>query len=83
MCKGRGLVIFTCQNYIRPDPNEPNLPAWVPGRFRGPLTRNQHKVLVGRGFPVPFSSGFFVFLFFGLGFVFLVIWFFVAQSVVI
>lgn len=54
-----------------------------PGRFQGPLTRNQHKVLVGRGFPVPFSSGFFVFLFFGLGFVFLVIWFFVAQSVVI
>lgn len=55
-----------------------------PGRFQGPLTRNQHKVLVGRGFPVPFSSGFFVFLFF-LGWV-LFFWlfgFFVAQSVVI
>lgn len=36
-----------------------------PGRFQGPLTRNQHKVLVGRGFPVPFSSGFLGF-FFGL-----------------
>lgn len=30
MCKGRGLVIFVKQNYIRPDTSEPNLPAWVP-----------------------------------------------------
>lgn len=42
-----------------------------PGRFQGPLTRNQHKVLVGRGFPVPFSSGFFLyFCFLGWGFFF-------------
>lgn len=27
---GQELVIIVRQNYIRPDPSEPNLPAWVP-----------------------------------------------------
>lgn len=90
MCKGRGPVIIVRQNYIRLDPKEPNLPAWVP-RFQGPLTREQQKVLIGHGFPVLFSSGllmFWVFLFFCFFFVF--VWgegvfcfCFVAQSVVI
>ena len=90
MCKGRGPVIIVRQNYIRLDPKEPNLPAWVP-RFQGPLTREQQKVLIGHGFPVLFSSGllmFWVFCFFVFFFVF--VWgegvfcfCFVAQSVVI
>lgn len=68
MCKGRGPVIIVRQNYIRLDPNEPNLPAWVP-RSQGPLTREQQKVLVGHGFPVLFSSG--LLMFWGFLFLFL------------
>lgn len=44
------------QNYIRPDPNEPDLPAWVPKQIQGPLTRKQQKVLLGHGFPGLFSN---------------------------
>lgn len=44
------------QNYIRPDPNEPDLPAWVHKQIQGPLTRKQQKVLLGHGFPGLFSN---------------------------
>lgn len=44
------------QNYIRPDPNEPDLPAWVTKQIQGPLTRKQQKVLLGHGFPGLFSN---------------------------
>lgn len=58
MCaKVRRLVVCVRQNYIRPGPNEPNFPAWVPRRFQGPLTREQQKALLGHEFPGSFSSG--------------------------